>query len=88
MLPAPRRVNKTLIVETDESGKEVDAENAHDEVIVRNNEASSSSSGNKVDMVDKHETSNRCDETSEVTRNVNLEGKTVKFLRNVIQQLM
>ena len=46
------------MVETDECGKEVDAQNAHDEVIVieenRNNEASSSSSGSKVVAVDKN----------------------------------
>ena len=57
VLPMPRSENKTLIVETDQSAKEVDAENAHDEVIViaenRNNEASSSSSRNKVDVVHK-----------------------------------
>ena len=66
-LPTPRRVTGTLIVESDESGKEVDAKNVHDEVIVieenRNNEASSSSSGNQVDVVDKNETSNQCDDT-------------------------
>ena len=85
-------MNKTLIVETDESGKELDAQNVHDEVIVieenRNNEASSSSSGNKVDVVDKNEMSNQCDETSEVTSNVNSEVKTKRFLGNVIQELM
>ena len=66
VLPTPRRVNKTLIVETDESEKEVESKNFHDEVIViedRNNEASSSSSGNKVDVVDKNKPSNQCDET-------------------------
>ena len=92
VLPTLRRVNKTLIVESDESGKEVDAQNVHDKVIVieenRNNEASSSSSGNKVDVVDKNETSDQCDETSEVTSNVNPEGNTKRFLRNVIQQPM
>ena len=76
VLPTPRRVNKSLIVETDESGKEVDVKTVHDEVMViaenQNNEASSSSSGNKVD---KNETPNQCDETSEVTNNVNLEGQ-------------
>ena len=48
---------KTLIVETGESGKEVDAKNVHDEVIVvaenRNSEASSFSSKNKVDVADE-----------------------------------
>ena len=34
VLPTPRRENKTLTVETDENGKEVDVENAHDEVTV------------------------------------------------------
>ena len=79
VLPTPRHVNKTLIVETDESGKEVDAQNVHDEVFViaenRNSEASGSSSSNKVDVADKNETSNQCDETSEVTSNVDPEGK-------------
>ena len=46
VLPTPRRENKTLIVETDENGKEADVENAHDEVIViaesQNSEASTS----------------------------------------------
>ena len=83
VLPTPRRVNKTLIVETDESEKEsekeVDAKNVHDEVIVstenRNNEASCSSSGKKDGMVDKSATSNQCDETSEVMSDVNPEAK-------------
>ena len=88
VLPAPRRVNRTLVVETDESGKEVNANNAHDEVIViaenQKNEASSSSSVNKVDVVDKNETSNvkvdevvsnQCDETSGVSSNVIPERK-------------
>ena len=77
-----------MIIETDESGKEVDAQNVHDEVIViaenQNNEASSSPSGNKADVVDKNETSNvkvdevdsnQRDETSDVTGNVITEGK-------------
>ena len=68
VLPTLRRVNKTLIVESDESGKEVDAQNVHDEVT-------SSSSGNQVDVVDKNGTSNQCDETSELTSDVNPEGK-------------
>ena len=93
VLPTLPCVNETLIVETDESGKEVDAQNVHDEVVIvieenRNNEASSSSSGNKVDVVDNHDTSIQCDETSEVTSNVDTEGKTKRFLRNVIQRLM
>ena len=92
MLPTPQRENKTLIVETDESGKEVDGKNVHDEVIViaenQNNEASSSSSGDKVDVIGKNETSNvkvdevdsnQCDETSEVTRNVIPEVKNEEF---------
>ena len=88
VLPTPRRENKTLIVETDENGKDVDIESAHDEVIViaedQNSEASSSSSGDEVDVIDKNETSNiqvdevdtnRCGETSEVTSNEIPEGK-------------
>ena len=83
VLPTPRRENKTLIVGTDENGKAVDVENAHDEVIMlagnQNSEPPSSSSGHKVDVIDKNETSNikvnkvdtnKCDETSEVTSNV------------------
>ena len=62
VLPTPRLVNKTFIVETDDSGREVDAKNAHDEVIViaenQTNEASSSSSGDKVGVIGKNETSN------------------------------
>ena len=66
----------------------MDAENAHDEVIViaenQNNEASSSSSGDKVDEVGKNGTSNdkvdevdsnQRDDTSEVTSNVVPKGK-------------
>ena len=88
VLPTRRRENKTLIVETDENGKEVVIENDHDEVIViaedQNSGASSSSSGDIVDVIDKHETSNiqvdeidtnRCGETSEVTSNEIPEGK-------------
>ena len=83
VLPTPRRLNKTLIVETGENGKEVDVFNAYDEVIViaenQINEASSSSSRDKVDVIGKTETSNvrvdevdpnQCGETSEVTSNV------------------
>ena len=58
MLPTPRCENKTLIVETDENGKEVDVENAHQnrakvDVIDenQNNEASSA----KVDVIDENE---------------------------------
>ena len=69
----------------------MDAKNVHEEVNVieenRNNDASSFSAGNKVDVGDKNETSNHCDDMFEVTSNVNLEGKTKRFLRNVIQQL-
>ena len=88
MLPTPRRVNKTLIVETDERGKEVDAKNTHDEAIMiaenQKNEASSSSPGDKVDVIGKNESSNvkvdevdskQREETSEVTSNVIPEGK-------------
>ena len=35
VLPTPRRENKTLVVETDENGKEVDVENAHDDVRLK-----------------------------------------------------
>ena len=55
----------------------MDAENVHDEAIAdcRNNDASSSSAGNKVDVIDKNETSKQCDETSDVTSYVNPERK-------------
>ena len=104
VLPTPRRENKTMMDETDENGKEVDVEYAHDEVIViaenQNSEASSSSPGDKVDVIDENEsneTSNikvdevdsiKCDETSEVTSNEIPRGKAMRFLRNMIQHLM
>ena len=72
----------------------MNVEKAHDEVIVipenKNSEGSSSSSGDKVDVIDKNETSNikvdvvdtnKCDETSEVTSNVIPEGKNEEVLQ-------
>ena len=43
--------------------------------VNRNNEAFSSSSGNKGDVVDKNEMLNQCDETSEIASNVDPEVK-------------
>ena len=63
----------------------MDVENAHDEVIVieenQNNEASSA----KVDVIDE---TDKCDETSEVSSKEIPRGKAKRFLRNLIQQLM
>ena len=83
-------------METAENGKEVDVEDAHDEVIVieenQNNEASSA----KVDVIDENESNetsnmkvcevntNNCDETkSRATK-----SPRGKAMRSVTQQLM